>query len=57
MPDCTGMVMEENPSKLIMNFLHFLRSIGLGKLIIVCLLSLSVLQYSKNNDNSTDKII
>ncbi|CAH8596725.1 unnamed protein product [Schistosoma intercalatum] len=29
MPDCTGMVMEENPSKLIMNFLHFLRSIGL----------------------------
>ncbi|CAH8631470.1 unnamed protein product [Schistosoma rodhaini] len=28
MPDCTGMVMEENPSKLIMNFLHFLRSIG-----------------------------
>lgn len=57
MPDCTGMVMEENPSKLIMNFLHFLRSIGLGKLIIVCLFSLSVLQYSKNNDNSTDKII
>nr|AAW26121.1 SJCHGC00650 protein [Schistosoma japonicum] len=29
MPDCTGMVMEENPNKLIMNFLHFLRSIGL----------------------------
>ncbi|CAH8622915.1 unnamed protein product [Heterobilharzia americana] len=29
MPDCTGMVMEENPDKLIMNFLHFLRSIGL----------------------------
>ncbi|CAH8864397.1 unnamed protein product [Trichobilharzia szidati] len=29
MPDCTGMVMEENPDKLVMNFLHFLRSIGL----------------------------
>ncbi|CAL8092669.1 unnamed protein product [Calicophoron daubneyi] len=28
-PDCTGMVMEENPDKLAMDFLHFLRSIGL----------------------------
>ncbi|VDQ04253.1 unnamed protein product [Trichobilharzia regenti] len=31
MPDCTGMVMEENPDKLVMNFLHFLRSIGHGE--------------------------
>ncbi|KAA0190966.1 NDRG4 protein (S33 family) [Fasciolopsis buskii] len=28
-PDCTGMVMEENPDKLAVDFLHFLRSIGL----------------------------
>uniref|UniRef100_A0A183AZK9 DUF4162 domain-containing protein n=1 Tax=Echinostoma caproni TaxID=27848 RepID=A0A183AZK9_9TREM len=28
-PDCTGMVMEENPDRLSVNFLHFLRSIGL----------------------------
>ncbi|TGZ71777.1 hypothetical protein CRM22_002477 [Opisthorchis felineus] len=28
-PDCTGMVMEEDPDKLAVDFLHFLRSIGL----------------------------
>ncbi|KAF7259748.1 hypothetical protein EG68_02817 [Paragonimus skrjabini miyazakii] len=28
-PDCTGMVMEENPDKLAVDFLHFLRTIGL----------------------------
>ncbi|CAH8583808.1 unnamed protein product [Dicrocoelium dendriticum] len=28
-PDCTGMVMEESPEKLAVDFLHFLRSIGL----------------------------
>jgi len=28
-PDCTGFLMEENPDKLSLNFLHFLRNVGL----------------------------
>ncbi|VDN16752.1 unnamed protein product [Dibothriocephalus latus] len=31
-PDCTGFLMEENPDKLALDFLYFLRTEGLGEL-------------------------
>uniref|UniRef100_A0A183S8S7 SLC12 domain-containing protein n=1 Tax=Schistocephalus solidus TaxID=70667 RepID=A0A183S8S7_SCHSO len=41
-PDCTGFLMEENPDKLALNFLHFLRTEGLEATIGILVLTLGL---------------